>query len=150
MPSTTAERHADQSANRLCGRSDIDSFSESLTGGLSCIFQPHAVANNQKILPKIKPDQFDAKPLDYVCRNSLLRAVKSGKFDEWEKVPEFKQFCVEKGFDPDQELSWIVYVDANSLYPTSMTAAPYERLRQGCGGRSVSGRCERPPAEIQP
>ena len=80
--------------------------------------QPMAQANNPG-----EPWQFgDAKPLDYGCWNALLEAVKFGKFNEWDKViPEFKEFCKENGYNPDEELSWIVYVDANSLYPTAMT-----------------------------
>ena len=86
----------------------MNKLDEYLTGGLSCIFQPIARANNPRVLPKLEEGSFDAQPLDYPSWEALHRAVRSGKAINWEKVqPEYKDFCVLNGYDPEKPLTWI-------------------------------------------
>ena len=41
--------------------------------------------------------------------------------DDPEALERFERFCAEHGYDRKEPLSWLIYVDATSLYPYAMT-----------------------------
>ena len=62
---------------------------EHLIGGLSCIFQPFARANNPKVLPEINEEDFvDATPVEVDDYRALRKAIYSGKPLDWKAVPQ--------------------------------------------------------------
>ena len=89
-------------------------INENVRGGVSCIMQPFARANNPRVLRTLPPelDEFKALHLKALAGDDL----------EWPSLPKpFLDWCQENGYDHEQPLSWIIYLDANSLYPTTMT-----------------------------
>ena len=42
-------------------------------------------------------------------------------FDDPEALEQFERFCAEHGYDRKEPLTWLIYVDATSLYPYAMT-----------------------------
>ena len=104
------------------GKRYMDLINKNIRGGLSCIFQPYAKANNWTIVPEILPERLSKhQQLHHDVRNRhVLASMTPESIDEL--LPsDYRQWIVENGFDPAEETSWIAYVDANSLYPTVMS-----------------------------
>jgi len=89
----------------------MDTLNRNIRGGTSCIFQPYAKANNPRVLPKVAP----------VIPKEQHDRIRQGHATDWSTLPsEYKEWCKKEGYDHESELSWIIYIDANSLYPTTM------------------------------
>lgn len=101
-------------------RALCDAVIKNIRGGVSCIFQPYAVANNWKCLPKdVPPDlQHHADLHERVREQNCLAGV-----DKSFLPADYVEWCVEYGYDPRDETTWIVYGDVNSLYPTVMSGS---------------------------
>ena len=94
-------------------------LNENIRGGASCIFQPFARANNPRVLPASPPASVVADDAGEL-RDAHER-IRAGHAAEWDQLPaEYVAWCKREGYDHEKALSWIVYVDANSLYPTTM------------------------------
>ncbi len=94
----------------------MNKLNGNIRGGVSCIMQPFAQANNPRVLRSLPPelDEF----------SELHAKALTGDDLEWPSLPPaFLAWCKDNGYDHTQPLSWIVYLDANSLYPTTMTMA---------------------------
>ena len=88
-------------------------LNSNVRGGASCIFQPFARANNPRIL---------TAPTPVPGCDELHERVRNGGSVDWSSLPpDYVAWCKKEGYDRDEPVSWIVYVDANSLYPTTMT-----------------------------
>ena len=101
----------------------MEALNRNIRGGVSCIFQPYAKANNPRVLPKGAP----AIPKEQHDR------IRQGEATDWSTLPiEYIDWCKENGYDCHSDLSWIIYIDANSLYPTVMCMplpiGDYEKL----------------------
>ena len=91
----------------------MEALNDNIRGGASCIFQPYAVANNPRVLPK--------NPETPIIAQEDHERIRMGHDTDWEKLPtEYIEWCKKESYDHDEELSWIIYFDANSLYPTTM------------------------------
>ena len=90
----------------------MSALNRNIRGGASCIFQPYAVANNPRVLPKICPPSFPQEKHDFIRQGNPV--------DSSSLPREYLDWCKAEGYDCDAELSWIIYIDANSLYPTCM------------------------------
>ena len=89
----------------------METINNNIRGGTSCIFQPYAKANNPRVLPKTAPgipkEQHDR--------------IRAGFETDWTAFPsDYKEWCKKEGYDHEAEVSWIIYIDANGLYPTTM------------------------------
>jgi hypothetical protein len=84
-------------------------------GGVSGILQPFARANNPRVLPASPPADSGSELREVHERVRTGRSV-----DRNELPPSYVDWCRREGYDPDHPLSSTVYVDANSLYPTTM------------------------------
>ncbi len=91
----------------------MEALNDNVRGGASCIFQPYAKANNPRVLPK-----YPEKP---IIPQKVHESIRKGHDVEWDKIPdEYIEWCKKEGYNWEEELSWIIYIDANSLYPTTM------------------------------
>ncbi len=90
----------------------MSALNRNIRGGASCIFQPYAVANNPRVLPKVCPPSFPQEQHDFIRQGNPV--------DSSSLPQEYLDWCKAQGYDCDAELSWIIYIDANSLYPTCM------------------------------
>jgi len=117
------------------GMEMMNLLNSNIRGGASCIFQPFARANNPRVLPALPPPvESTADGVDRVDRvdrvdgvdgtgelREVHERVRTGCSVEWNRLPlEYVDWCRREGYDYEKPLSWIVYVDANSLYPTTM------------------------------
>jgi hypothetical protein len=94
------------------GKNLMDTLNRNIRGGASCIFQPYAKANNPRVLPKAGPPSVSEEQ---------HKTIRQGGDVDWSHFPkEYLEWCKAEGYDHDEELSWIIYIDANSLYPTTM------------------------------
>jgi hypothetical protein len=104
----------------------MDALIKNIRGGVSCIFQPYGKANNWRCLPKSLPPHLEkyASLHEQVREKDFLRGVekRGQKIDEI-LPPKYINWCIANGYDPREETRWILYVDANSLYPTVMTGS---------------------------
>jgi hypothetical protein len=90
-------------------------INDNVRGGAFCIFQPYARANNPRVLPASPPDDSGSE------LRELHERIRTGCPVDWSEAPaNYVDWCKKEGYDPEQPVSWIVYVDANSLYPTTM------------------------------
>ncbi len=104
------------------GKRYMDLINKNIRGGLSCIFQPYAKANNWTVVPGILPERLSQhKQLHHDVRNRHVLASMTPESINELLPSDYRQWIVENGFDPAEETSWIAYVDANSLYPTVMS-----------------------------
>ena len=85
-------------------------------------FQPYAEANNPRVLRALSEDFLETlQPNEAEQLLALHEKVRCGEAVDLEGLsPQYKAYCKENGYDWDKELSWISYVDANSLYPAAM------------------------------
>jgi hypothetical protein len=94
----------------------MEAINANIRGGVSCIFKPFAEANNPRVLRPL-PAQL-GEFLDFHAM------ALSGVELDWNVLPrEFVSWCKENGYDHERPLTWIEYLDANSLYPTTMAMA---------------------------
>ncbi len=105
------------------GKDLMDCLNRNIRGGTSCVFQPYAKANNPRVLPKVAP----------VIPKEQHDRIRQGHETDWSTLPsEYKDWCKKEGYDHESEMSWIIYIDANSLYPTTMCMplpiGDYEKL----------------------
>jgi hypothetical protein len=118
LKTTNAEIELLTEGNRpLC-----DALLENIRGGVSCIFQPYGKANNWKCLPRnVPPELQHHEDLhEQVREHNCLMGVE----DKVSLLPEdYLTWCVENYYDPRDETKWLLYIDANSLYPTVMTGS---------------------------
>ncbi len=90
----------------------MEALNSNIRGGASCIFQPYAAANNPRVLPK-----YPEKP---IIPQEVHERIRKGHNTIWEELPaEYIEWCRKEGYNWEEELSWIIYIDANSLYPTT-------------------------------
>jgi hypothetical protein len=114
------------------GRDFMDVVNKNIRGGVSCIFQPYAKANNWMILPAELPEDLQeyASLHDSVRNRHFLARVPKTSVDELLPA-RYKRWMQENGYNPEEPTSWIVYVDANSLYPTVMQMSlPYNSYQE--------------------
>lgn len=106
------------------GHEFMDKINANIRGGVCCIFQPYAKANNWTALPAKLPEGLSRYETlhDQVRNKHFLSGVNRASVDEL--LPEkYKHWMVENGYNPHEPTTWIMYVDANSLYPTVMSEA---------------------------
>ena len=105
------------------GKEFMDKINANIRGGICCIFQPHALANNWTALPsELPPVLAEFEVLHDAVRNhhALL--------GQQQQLPQqYKEWMRANGYNPDEPTTWLVYADANSLYPTVMTSALPQR-----------------------
>jgi hypothetical protein len=102
----------------------MDALIKNIRGGVSCIFQPYGKANNSRCLPKSLPPYLEkyASLHEQVREKDFLRGTEKRGIDEI--LPsKYINWCIANGYDPREETRWILYVDANSLYPTVMSGS---------------------------
>jgi len=103
----------------------MDAVNDNIRGGVSNIAQPYALANNHKVMTPKLPEELERFTEHHAAVRKGLRHE-----DEWEE--EYETWTKKNGFDRSQPMTWIAYVDANSLYPTVMTmklpVADYNKL----------------------
>jgi len=109
---------------------------KNLRGGVCCIFQPYARANNWRCLPVELPEELEK----YRSLHNLVReqdwlrglTTEEKKKSILELIPsKYLEWMKENGYNPLEPTTWIAYVDANSLYPTVMTKAlPCSNFRE--------------------
>ena len=99
-------------ADRGPGMELMDALNNNIRGGTSCIFQPYAKANNPRVLPKTGPASIPQEQHENIRRGAAV---------DWDNLPrKYLEWCKLEGYDYNSEMSWIIYIDANSLYPTTM------------------------------
>jgi len=98
------------------GMAFIRKINENVRGGVSCIMQPYAKANNPRVLRSLPTELGDFSELH-------AKALAGDDLDWPSLPPQFLTWCKSNGYGHTQPLTWLLYLDANSLYPTTMTMA---------------------------
>ena len=88
----------------------MNKLNANIRGGVSCVFQPTALANNWMVLPPV----CDVAPElhEYMRKNGKLPDNAPAQ-----AVIRYSAWASKHGYDLSEETSWLTYVDANSLYP---------------------------------
>lgn len=97
---------------------------------MSCLVQPYERANRPRVLAPLSAYFMEQHPditaVPWIALHDMVRRSSPGVRPEgadidWSSFAEhYKSVCPEHGYGPTSPITWIGYVDANSLYPTAM------------------------------